>query len=144
MRIGHSAHPQVFRTFIGAIPLGEADEEALLRREPIQRLKILVFGGIFPGYISQNLAAKIGHVFTQRKLAVDVDVIYDNKACILVLNTLGPLLEFLGVLFRPPVAQIAFSVELAALVVKAVCQFVSDGAAGVAVIGSIIELSIVG
>ncbi len=36
--------------------------------------------------------------------------------------------------------QIAFGVELAAFVVEAVGQFVTDGAAGVAVVGSVVHL----
>ena len=42
----------------------------------------------------------------------------------------------------PPVAQVALRVELAAFVVEAVGQFVSDGAAGVAVVGGVVRLGI--
>ena len=43
----------------------------------------------------------------------------------------------------PPVLQIALGVELAAFVVEAVGQLVADGAAGVAVVGSIVDLGVV-
>src|SRR5690242_8577721 len=50
MRIGLGAETQIFRTLVSAIPLGEADEEALLGSEAIYRLQVLVLGRIFPRY----------------------------------------------------------------------------------------------
>src|ERR1700686_4040023 len=50
MRIGHGAQAHVFRTLVGAVPLGESDEEALFGREAVDGLKVLVFVGILPRY----------------------------------------------------------------------------------------------
>src|SRR6185436_20084220 len=50
--------------------------------------------------------------------------------------------EALGVFLRPPVTQVPVAVELAALVVKGVRELVTNGAAGVAVVGSIVELRV--
>ena len=55
---------------------------------------------------------------------------------------LRALVELFGVVRGPPVAQIAVRVELAAFVVEAVGQFMSDGGAGVAIVGGIVGLGI--
>ncbi len=74
VRVGQGADAHVFGTFVGAVPLREADEEALLRGEAVDRLKVFVFVGIFPRHVGQNFAAQIGNVFAERELAVDVNI----------------------------------------------------------------------
>jgi len=78
MWIGHRTHPQVFRTLVGTVPLRKSDKETLLRIKAIDGLKMLVFGGILPRHESENFAAEVGDVFTQRQLAVHVNVLYRN------------------------------------------------------------------
>ena len=51
----------------------------------------------------------------------------------------GPALIFLGVFFRPPVAQIAVQVELAAFVVETMCKLVPDDGSDRAVVGGLVE-----
>src|ERR1039458_9801553 len=63
-----------------------------------------------------------------------------NFLRILVGDALAALVILLGVLGGPPVAQIAMSVELAALIVEAVSEFVSDDHADGAVIHGIIHV----
>ena len=54
-----------------------------------------------------------------------------------------PLIEFLLVLFGPPVAQIPLSVELTPLIVKAVSQFMPDYGADPAKVHGIVGVVIV-
>ena len=47
---------------------------------------------------------------------------------VLILDALGVPIELLSIVLGPPILQIALGVELAALVVKAMRQFVPDRA----------------
>src|ERR1700733_405103 len=126
-----------------AIPLREPDEEPLVRREAVNGLEILVFRGVFPSDVPQNLAAEVGYVFAESELAVDLDIIYDDVLRILIANTFGALIEFLAILFRPPVLQVSLRIVLAAFVVETVREFVADRAASVAVIRRGVHFGIV-
>src|SRR5207302_9366581 len=55
-----------------------------------------------------------------------MNVVHSHKGTIFIGNTAGPLLELFAVLGRPPIAEVAFAIELAALVVKAMGQFVAN------------------
>ena len=55
---------------------------------------------------------------------------------------LARCVELLAIFRRPPVAQVALGVELAAFVVEAVGQFMSNGGAGVAVVRGIVGAGI--
>ena len=100
-------------------------------------------GGILPGKVGEERAAEIGNVFSAGELAVDVDVIHDDEFGELVAHAIDLLLEVLRVGFGPPILQVAGGVELAAFIVKAVGEFVSDGGASVAVVGRGVELRII-
>jgi hypothetical protein len=76
----------------------------------------------------KHQAAQIGDVLTHRELAVDLDVIHGNILRILVREAAGTLLKLLPALGRPPIAQIALRVKLAAVIVEAVGEFVSNRA----------------
>src|SRR5205807_6733210 len=75
--------------------------------------------------------------------AVDVDVIHNHILSVLVLDALGAFVELLPVFLGPPVFQIAFGVILAALIVKTVGQLMPNGASGIAVVGSVVDLGVV-
>ena len=94
---------------------------------------------VLPGHVSQHQPAQVGDIFAHGELAVDLDVIHGDVLRILVGDATGALLKLLAILRRPPVAQIALRVELAAFVVEAVGQFVADGGAGVAIVRSIVR-----
>ncbi len=68
----------ICRTHIPARPLRHADEESLIRREPIERLQILSRGRVFPGHVREQGPADIGHILAQRQFAIDFDVV-DNR-----------------------------------------------------------------
>src|SRR5207245_5744983 len=143
MRVGLGAHAKVFGSFVGASPLREASEEALFRREPVDVLEIFVLGGILPSDVSKNLAAQVRYILSHRQLPVNVHVFHHDVLRILVADAFGARVKLFAVLFGPPIFQIALGVELAALVVKTVRQFVTDGATGVAVVWRVVQLGIV-
>jgi hypothetical protein len=60
---------QGLRTVAAAIPLGEADEEALLGREAVPRLELLVLRLLLPGQIGEDGPSQVGHVLPQGELA---------------------------------------------------------------------------
>src|SRR5207247_9703197 len=81
------------------------------------------------------------HILTECQLSIDLDVINNHVLRILIGNATGPLFKLFCVLGRPPVAEIALGVKLAAFIVEAVSQFVPDGAASVTVIRCVIGSS---
>src|SRR5271166_1366309 len=143
VRIGDGAGAQVLRTIVLAGPLGEADEEALVRSQTVAVGELLVLVGFFPRNVGQNRAAEIGDVFTLGQLRVDVDVVHYNVLAVLVHDTVRVLHELLGVLRGPPVLQISLGVELPPFVIEAVRQFVSYGRSSVAVVGRVVHLGVV-
>src|ERR1035438_4773946 len=54
MRVGDLIQPLAFWTLITAGPLRHPDEEALIGREAIHRLKILTFCGVLPRQVRQE------------------------------------------------------------------------------------------
>ena len=82
------------------------------------------------GHQREAQAAVVGGVLAERQPAVDVRVAGDRVAGILIGDAGGALFVGLAVGGRPPVAQVALAVELAALIVEAVRQLVADHRAG--------------
>ena len=121
-------------------PLREADEEALIRREAVDRLQLLVLGRMLPRHVRDQRAAQVGNVFPAGELAVDVDVVDDDVGRKLVAQAVDALFEVLRILLRPPVLQVAFGVELPPFVVEAVRQLMADGGARVAVVRRVVRL----
>ena len=85
-------------------------------------------------------ATKVGKVFAEREFAVEVNAGDRLNGVVLLDHALRAFIEFLLVFFRPPILEIAVFIELAALVVEAMREFVADGRAHVAIIGGIIFL----
>src|SRR5205807_5042370 len=76
-------------------------------------------------------------------LAIDFLIVHGCVAGILVGHTLRSGIKFFFILLGPPVAQVALGIELAALVVEAVSQFMSDYGANPTEVQSIISTVIV-
>ena len=142
MRIDGGAQALGLVAGLSAPTLPVADKETLIGREAIDRLKLLALGIFLPREIGEQQPAEVGNILAQRQLAVDLDVVDDCVCRILVRDATGALLEFFSVVLGPPVAQVSLCVELAAFIVEAVSQFVTDGAAGVAVVRSGVRLGI--
>src|SRR5207253_11474720 len=73
------------------------------------------------------------------QFAIELQVVYRHKVPVLVGDAAGALLKFLPILRRPPIAQVAAGIELAALIVEAVSQLVANDVADAAEIDGIIH-----
>ena len=58
-------------------------------------------------------------------------------------DTLGTTFERLGIVSRPPIAQIAARIKTAAFIVKAMGQLMSNGPTGIPVIRGIVQRSVI-
>ena len=134
MRVGDGVCAFIFRPVIFAGPLGKSHEETLVGIEPVGALQVHGFRGVLPGGVGQDFTAQVGDVFAFGELRIDVNVVHDDILSVLIHDAFGALGKLFGILLGPPILQISFGVELAAFVVKPVSEFVSDGAAGVAII----------
>src|SRR5215472_12801393 len=141
--IGDGAYTQILRTLVLTGPLRVADEEPLVGRKAVAFIQMLIFGSGFPRCVRQDQPAQVCDVLALGELAVDLDVVDDDVLGILIDHALAALLELLGIVLAPPVAQITLGVELAALVVEAVGEFVTNRASGIAVVRSIVQLGII-
>jgi len=65
VRVGHGAAPQVLRPVVGAGPLGEADEEALLGGEAVAPLLGLARARRAPGLVGQDGAAEVRDILAK-------------------------------------------------------------------------------
>jgi len=83
------------------------------------------------------------HVSTAGQFAVDVDVVDGGVAGVLVAHAVDAVVEVLRILLGPPVIEVTDAVELAAMIVESVSQFMADRSSGVAVVRRIIKPRIV-
>src|SRR6185312_13477961 len=140
MRISLSQEPRAFRRGILAPDLGKAQEEPLLRRES-------VLGGCYfgihlhvfmQGCKSDLQPAIVSRVFAKRQPAVEMNVIHRDKRAIFIGNAACALVEFVAISLRPPVREISFRVELAALIVKAMRELMANDHANAAEVHGIV------
>ena len=88
-------------------------------------------------------APPLSAVFSPRvRRAVELQIVHGDEAAVFVGDAAGALLKLRAVLRRPPVAQIALGIELAALIVKTMRQFVADDDSDAAEIHGIVSLLI--
>ena len=126
MRIDRHQHARDGIRAVLAPDVRPAQEETLLRGQAVNRWRL------FPGHRADQRHVRdphstvVGGVLAQGQLAVELQIVHRHEAAVLVLGALGALFELLLVVGRPPVAQVAVRVELTALVVEAVGQFVAD------------------
>src|SRR6266576_3081997 len=135
MWIDSRSQALIFFAFVCAPALAVANEEALGRRQIVNRIELLIFGIFLPRQISEQRAAEIGKVFAVGEFTVDLDVIDNSEPGILIDHAFCTLLESFAVRFSPPVAQVSFFVELATFVVKGVRMLVPHGSASIAIVG---------
>src|SRR6185437_4144551 len=134
MRIGLCQQPRAFICLVLAPHLGKAEPETLISRKAffgLSEFRILL-DALAQRHQSDVAAAIVRSVLTQSEPAVEVNALQRRELAVLVGDTAGALLEFLAVRIRPPVAEIALGIELAALIVKAVGQFMANDHANAA------------
>src|SRR5580693_7110167 len=121
----------------------ESQEEALLGSVTVDLLTLLpglVIGDHALERHQGNAGATIvGCVLAQRETPVQLEVVDSDEARVLVRHATGPLLEFLAVLLRPPIVQIALRIKLTPLVVEAVGEFVTDDQANSAEVHAVVH-----
>ena len=138
-RVGVVQHLRAdgLRARVLAPVLGEGDVEALWAGETVAlggEVDAVVLGALHIGHEGEQEAAVVGGVFAEGELAVDVDVVDGGEGAVLVDQAIGAGGEVLEVGGGPPVVKVAEAVELAALVVEAVGEFVADDGADVSVV----------
>jgi hypothetical protein len=104
VRVGRRLQPEVFRALVLARPLRKTDEEPLLGSEAVPRLERHALRGFLPGGPGEDRAPEVGDVLARRQFSVDLDVVDDDIARVLIADAVRALLELLPVLLRPPVA----------------------------------------
>ena len=102
-----------------------------------------LFGAVEVGHVGEDEAAVVGGVFAEGELAVDFEIVDGGEVAVLGDEAAGAGVELLDVGGRPPVAEVALAVELAALVVEAVGELVADDGADVAVVDGVILFGVV-
>src|SRR5579863_3752917 len=124
MRISQHPHPRYLRTPFLAPHATKSEEKSLLRRVAVDLLSFLaslvVGNHVFQGRQRNARAAVIGSVFSQRKPAIELQIIDRNEVRILICHTAHSLFEFLSVLLGPPIVKISLRIELPPLIVEAV------------------------
>ena len=84
--------------------------------------------------VGQAQAAVVGRVLAQRQLAVYLYIVDRDKVAVLLYFAVGFLFEVFAIFRGPPVGQISIGIELAAFIVEAMSEFMSNDAANVAVV----------
>src|SRR5262249_2461904 len=134
VRIGRGLQTLGLRPRVLAPHLRPAEKYALLGCEAVHLVLDL---RARPGEIGDEReahAAVVRRVLAGREAAVDVRVGRDRIARVLIGHARGALFIRVRIGRRPPVAQVAVTVELAPLIVEAVRELVADYGAGGAVI----------
>src|SRR5271156_2544489 len=143
MRIDQYQLPRLLLRHVLAPDLPIRKKVPLRGRISIDRLHRCIANNGQQCHIRQLQSSVVGRIFTQRQLAIELNValvvLHRNKTRILVGRAIGALLKFLGVLRRPPVAEIALRIVLPALVVEAVREFMSNHHPDAAIIHRVIH-----
>src|SRR5205823_9155997 len=117
----------VFNPLIGAPDLCPTEEEALLGAKAVSvRRPRFARQGFFIRSIGDRQSTQVGDALPQNQLAILVQVAVDDVGVELIGNAGSARLEILQVLRAPPVFQVALTVELAAMIVKTMGDFMSD------------------
>src|SRR5438270_10869702 len=134
MRVSLGQHQRGLGTGALAPYLSKAEEVALFGSEAILGELFVGLAGcslcFLHGGVGDAQSTVVGAVFAEGEAAVEchglaIDFGRDEVA-VFVGDASGALLESVGIGLCPPVAEIADGVELTALVVESVGQFVTD------------------
>ena len=112
MRIGQRTEPDNFFALILTPDLSPSQEQTLLRGEAVLLRERLACEQIHQRHIGDSESAVISNILTEREFAFHLEFVHRRVVPILLCNALGPALKLLQILFRPPVVQISFGIEL--------------------------------
>src|SRR5438270_7245167 len=137
MRITLHHLPLTRRTNFVTAPLSPGNEELLVRRKAVESwLRVLLFR-FLKRQIGDFGARKISNAFAEHQLAIVVNVRFDEIVVELMGYTGSATLEPFQVISSPPVVEPALRVELRALIVETVADFVSHDDANRSIIHGI-------
>ena len=119
---------------LAAPPLRVGQEQALVAREAVDHRCRLAAQGRVVGVDGDQKATQVGNVLTEGQLAIDAHAGDGFVGVVLGGQFVRLGRETVGVFLCPPVAQAAIGVDLSALVVEAMGDFVSDDRADGAVV----------
>src|SRR5579864_7895383 len=144
MRIGVGLQAGILRPNIDSPILRVAQEKTLFGCKAVG----IFFAGLavlrfLKRGICQRCSAQIGDAFAFHQFAVLVQAFFGFVAVELLSYALAAVLEALQIFRSPPILQIAARVELRALIVEAVGDFVADDRADAAVVVCVVALGIV-
>ena len=118
-------------------------KKSLFGRESVNVFRsCFAFQRHFVSLVSHRQPAEVGDVFAQSQFAVDVQIFLNLVIAELTADTGGAFVEFASVFVRPPRLIVADGIELTALIVEAVCDFVSDDRADCSVINRVVRREI--
>src|ERR1041385_2628111 len=103
------------------------EEETMGRVEACDHLMLCPLVCLFEGLVSHHDASEIGDVLPLRQFAVDMEGI--DRAIFVVLfdDHPGSRIKLCAVLRLPPVVQVSLVIVLASLVVKSMCDLMTEG-----------------
>ena len=142
MRIGQNDRAHQLGTILRAPGVSEREEETLASGPSVVALVVnglaRHFQLVFECHESQANAAVVGGVFAEREFTVLLDARFWNFLAVLIDDALAA--GFIGFCIGvgPPVAQVSLGIELAALVVETMNDFVSDDHADCAVVHRVV------
>src|SRR5262249_17306374 len=111
------------------------DEKLLFRSKPVDiRWPRLAFKGFLERQKCNFGAAEVSDAFAEHKLPVVMNARLNEVILKLIHNARSALLKLFQIVFRPPVAQASEIVELGALIVESMGNFVADHDANRAIV----------
>ena len=142
MRVALDLRDGRFRAQLGAPFLGEADVQALFARQAVEHGRWLAVQRTLVGLVGDRQAGIVADIFAQGQLAIDVVAGHGAVGAVLLDQAGGQGLEGGAVFGRPPVAQTALGVVLAARVVEGVADFMAKGDAQQAVVDRVFRFHV--
>ena len=143
MRVGFGAAQDFSLADVGG-PYGSvSQEETLFGCETVHfAFDLAVFLGLLESGVGDIQTAVVSDVLTEGEFTVGIDTGRNFNAVEMINDELGFLLEGGGILFGPPVGEVAVFVVVTALVVEAVGHLVADNHADGTVVGGIIRVHV--
>src|SRR5205807_607835 len=145
MWINSNQHTREFGRGVLAPSPGKSEKITLIGGVAIDFLIWILLGlghQIMQGHQGDARAAVVRGIFAQGELAIEFQVVNGNEVTVFIGNAFGAFFKFLSVLRCPPIAKIALGIEFAALIVKAMSQFMANDQSNRAKVDGIINVTV--
>src|SRR5215472_13496248 len=132
-----------FRALAHSPDHSPADKETLLRSEAIDVGRPgPALHGFLESVVCDRQPAKIRNGFAEDEFAVQIRAVRRLITAELFCDTLGTVRKFIAILFGPPVFEIALRIELTALIVETVSDFVPDDGTNGPIVQAIVRFGV--